>query len=1198
MATDHSRAIISSLFAPPPGSTAQPPESFIAYVQTFEPIPDSQQRKPRFLILSALRDGRLKLHKAKQNANGTFSIGKTWALDDLRQVEVAKRMHQGRMHPLEFTLIVNGKTYRYETDMPSSQQAAFLVTVVRCWRRYMAGRGQPDLNLIGFSVDSPNPAASSQPSQQQRPSTASSISSSSRAPQQRPPQSASSSYDASRPAHPSQLGTGAGAGPPPLSASARSDYSQSSGPHRPSSSSSSSRQPSMASDYPRQPPPQQPPRPSNASTYSYAAPGRPDSPARRGSVAAGAPPPPGQPYGRASPAPVAGGAGIERPSSAARKGSVPPPPGRPDSRQGSASASGPSPSSSSSALNGAPVARRLAEPSGIGMGIEFGAPVGGTAASVGRASPTKQRGMLLDEPGPSQSSSSRRKSVGPAIGRPSIPSASPSSSSRPPTPLVAPTPRKPPVEDAIDDATVLSNVEEMLEGFEWRGTVGAYSGSGSGGMDGGEGRKKGRGKADEIEKRLIGELKALEAASIHAIMESDDRVTGVIKHLDDALAELDRMDLMMGLYKTQLNLMTDDIAHIESQNRGLQVQTSNQRALLAELDKLMSTIHIPETDLTALSQESLENPQGIEKLERAAVTLYKALLSTRDTAVGDMAAASERIGEYRTKASQFCKRVFDFLSIMFKFQIDQLLNPKEGTKARGQQLPSHAQMEDFLGRYCGLMLFVKEMDQGRYQMICSAYFTAMSDLHRQEIQELMSALRGQVKKATDDELEATFTARESPTIRQQSIRRAGTLVRSPLEGGRKDRDKDAKLTASEAFSRALEQILPHLSREQGFLADFLHIAPLDASITFADYMMLETFFRRGATSFLAVQARKGMLKDVRNAMELVFGWLEGEIRDWIEGVLQRDSMQIVGILATLDRFILQGEQDRNEFLMRTLQKQYQKSLAALERSCKEQIRSIEQTKLTLKKRKGVVPFVRVFPLFVARVESQLDGAEALNIRGVVNSQYERIVATMFDCLQQMAKMDGEGQGQAPGEGKDQLNYHVILIENMHHIIAVFSNKQKVPALAPFVQQAREKYDQNLAAYIRLILRRPLARVVDFFAGLEQLLRTTPPTEVSLHSAYTKSALRRTISDVRAKDLRKAIDALYKRVDKHFGNDIASPSAEHTDVLKTVWKACEDELGRLIGNWKGLVAKCYPDEKGGIEVGRTDIHNFFLNAQAA
>jgi hypothetical protein len=51
----------------------------------------------------------------------------------------------------------------------------------------------------------------------------------------------------------------------------------------------------------------------------------------------------------------------------------------------------------------------------------------------------------------------------------------------------------------------------MLEGFEWRGSVGHYSGDGGSGSGGG-GFGKGR-KADEIEKRLIGELKALEAVS-------------------------------------------------------------------------------------------------------------------------------------------------------------------------------------------------------------------------------------------------------------------------------------------------------------------------------------------------------------------------------------------------------------------------------------------------------------------------------------------------------------------------------------------------------------------------------------------------------------------------------------------------------------------------------------------------------------
>ena len=160
---------------------------------------------------------------------------------------------------------------------------------------------------------------------------------------------------------------------------------------------------------------------------------------------------------------------------------------------------------------------------------------------------------------------------------------------------------------------------------------------------------------------------------------------------------------------------------------------------------LQETIHIPEIDLMALSQESLENPKGIERLERAAVSLYKAILSTRDSgqsrfsscdtetndrrdpAMGEMSAASERVEEYRFKASQFCKRLFDFLAIMFKFQVDQLTNgPSSVVKLSKPSftLPDHAVMEDFLGRYCGLMLFVKEIDQARYQGICAVRLLA------------------------------------------------------------------------------------------------------------------------------------------------------------------------------------------------------------------------------------------------------------------------------------------------------------------------------------------------------------------------------------------------------------------------------------------------------------------------------------------
>lgn len=43
--------------------------------------------------------------------------------------------------------------------------------------------------------------------------------------------------------------------------------------------------------------------------------------------------------------------------------------------------------------------------------------------------------------------------------------------------------------------------------------------------------------------------------------------------------------------------------------------------------------------------------------------------------------------------------------------------------------------------------------------------------------------------------------------------------------------------------------------------------------------------------------------------------------------------QIIGILAAFDRAILRAEEERNDFLLRLLQKQYQKAIKGLEAAC-------------------------------------------------------------------------------------------------------------------------------------------------------------------------------------------------------------------------------------------------------------------------
>lgn len=44
-------------------------------------------QKPRIIIVAVRKSGRVRLHKSKENSNGTFSIGKTWNLDDLTRIE-------------------------------------------------------------------------------------------------------------------------------------------------------------------------------------------------------------------------------------------------------------------------------------------------------------------------------------------------------------------------------------------------------------------------------------------------------------------------------------------------------------------------------------------------------------------------------------------------------------------------------------------------------------------------------------------------------------------------------------------------------------------------------------------------------------------------------------------------------------------------------------------------------------------------------------------------------------------------------------------------------------------------------------------------------------------------------------------------------------------------------------------------------
>lgn len=216
------------------------------------------------------------------------------------------------------------------------------------------------------------------------------------------------------------------------------------------------------------------------------------------------------------------------------------------------------------------------------------------------------------------------------------------------------------------------------------------------------------------------------------------------------------------------------------------------------------------------------------------------------------------------------------------------------------------------------------------------------------------------------------------------------------------------------------------------------------------------------------------------------------------------SREIVGIMVSLERFLIDAEEKGNPFILGLLEKQHFRLKLVFDRHIvswwfqsrmllihlffqNDQLQSIERTKLSSKKRKGVAYFVKHFSTYAARIEQQLIGANELEIRTSVDSAYEKIVQTMFDSLKQIAKLDGEG------EDKGQLNYHVILIgeffnkdptaiiidcfaENMHYFVAEISQLD-VPSLTSSSRRAEAIYDENLLAYIKIVFRRPFGKVI-------------------------------------------------------------------------------------------------------------------------
>jgi len=83
----------------------------------------------------------------------------------------------------------------------------------------------------------------------------------------------------------------------------------------------------------------------------------------------------------------------------------------------------------------------------------------------------------------------------------------------------------------------------------------------------------------------------------------------------------------------------------------------------------------------------------------------------------------------------------------------------------------------------------------------------------------------------------------------------------------------------------MSEIVGQIVTEDDFINAFLHLA--DQESTFADYMQLDTYFRRQATRH-ASRNNPSLVQIARSVMDLMFGFVDGSLKQWVMETLKSD----------------------------------------------------------------------------------------------------------------------------------------------------------------------------------------------------------------------------------------------------------------------------------------------------------------------
>uniref|UniRef100_A0A8B9I752 Exocyst complex component 1 n=1 Tax=Anser brachyrhynchus TaxID=132585 RepID=A0A8B9I752_9AVES len=610
---------------------------------------------------------------------------------------------------------------------------------------------------------------------------------------------------------------------------------------------------------------------------------------------------------------------------------------------------------------------------------------------------------------------------------------------------------------------------------------------------------------------------------------------------------------------------------IEIMMEGCEYAISNAEAFAEKLSRELQVLDGNHMDLAkghikALQEGDLTSSRGIEACTNAADALLQCMNVALRPGHDMLHAVKQQQQRFSDLREQFARRLASHLNSVFV----QQGHDQSSTLAQHSvelTLPNHHPFHRDLLRYAKLMEWLKNTDYGKYEGLTKNYMDYLSRLYEREIKDFFEVAKIKMTGTTKEgkkfglhgssgKLTGSTSSLNKLSVQSSGNRRSqssslldmGNMSASDLDVA--DRTKFDKI-----FEQVLSELEPLCLAEQDFISKFFKLQQhqgISGSTTNEAEEMDGGNLSRSYPSGVpqTISSEKDM---IRQMMTKIFRCIEPELNNLIALGDKIDSFNSLYMLVKMSHHVWTAQNvDPASFLSTTLGNVLVTVKRNFDKCISNQMKQMDEVKISKKSKVGILPFVAEFEEFAALAESIFKNAER---RGDLDKAYIKLIRAVFVSVEKVAN---ESQ-KTPRD--------VVMMENFHHIFATLS-RLKISCLEAEKKEAKQKYTDHLQSYVIYSLGQPLEKLNHFFEGVEaRVAQGIREEEVSYQLAFNKQELRKVIKEYPGKEVKKGLDNLYKKVDKHL--------CEEENLLQVVWHSMQDEFIRQYKHFEGLIARCYP-----------------------